>query len=194
MSVCDRLRVILDRFANGEAAPDESLVAARHLAECTACRIRQARARWLAEILEREMSDPVAVDDEFVDRIMRALPATPPRRDRRAALRLVRLGAVAALALLPMRHIGFLERNADFCRQEGLPATASSLRLFAGAESSIPAPAQLLGLVVDGVPQLARMPWALDLLPLLALAFGVIGLLVVGSSVAGFALSRLSDA
>jgi len=82
MGVCRQLRPLLDRVVDGEATPDEALVSARHLPQCTACRIRLARARRLAEMLEQGLDDPLQVGEEFVQNVMARLPEHPPRKRR----------------------------------------------------------------------------------------------------------------
>lgn len=76
MSACLRLRPALLRVADGEAEPAEALRVARHVASCTACRIvahRERRLRSAFEVLE-----DAPADRDFLDRVMEALPSTPP--------------------------------------------------------------------------------------------------------------------
>jgi len=81
---CLELRPVLSRVAEGEACPEEALAAARHLEDCTACRIVLARERRLAQMLERELDDGVAVGEDFLREVMERLPeGPPPRRERR---------------------------------------------------------------------------------------------------------------
>jgi predicted anti-sigma-YlaC factor YlaD len=76
MSACRRLRPALLRVADGDAAPAESLRVARHVASCTACRIVVHRERRLRAVLDGLEDAPA--DAAFLDRVMEALPSTPP--------------------------------------------------------------------------------------------------------------------
>src|SRR5262245_47705938 len=85
--------------------PREALQVARHVTECTGCRIVLARERRLAETLEgwSDAWGRLPIDESFVDRVMAELPppAPPsamssPRERRRRGLRLLTL----SLALL----------------------------------------------------------------------------------------------
>jgi anti-sigma factor RsiW len=76
MSACLRLRPSLLRVADGEAEPAESLRVARHVASCTACRIVAHRERRLRAAFEGLEDAPT--DHAFLDRVMEALPSTPP--------------------------------------------------------------------------------------------------------------------
>lgn len=84
MRHCDALVPLLSRVAEGEANPDEAMRAARHLSDCTACRIILARERRLAAILEDGLEDSVPVGEDFVRAVMDNLPAEPPKPERRA--------------------------------------------------------------------------------------------------------------
>ncbi len=104
MKRCRDLRPSLFRAVEGDLAPAESLRLARHLDDCTACKIVLARERRLAQALDG-MLDRLPVDAAFVDRVMAELPppparpvvAAPSRRRRRRGLRLVSL-LVAGIA------------------------------------------------------------------------------------------------
>ena len=76
---CDDLSGLLARVAEGEATPDEALAVGRHVHDCTACRIRLAKERRLAEMVS-DLGDPIEVDTSFLDEVMNQLPAAPPRR------------------------------------------------------------------------------------------------------------------
>lgn len=93
MDPCRSIEPILAGYADGEATPDDALRVARHLPDCTACRIRLARERRLAEWLEQDLVD-LPVSEDFVDAVMRRLPAEPPAR-RRRRLELATLGGLA---------------------------------------------------------------------------------------------------
>jgi predicted anti-sigma-YlaC factor YlaD len=101
MSRCERLRPQLSRVAEGEANPVEAMRVARHLPDCTACRIQLARERRLAAMLEEELSDPLFVGEDFVRAVMAHLPSESPRalrRRRRGILRLAGIGGLLVLA------------------------------------------------------------------------------------------------
>lgn len=76
MSACRRLRPALLRVADGDATPAESLRVARHVASCTTCRIVAHRERRLRSVLDGLEDAPA--DVAFLDRVMEALPSTPP--------------------------------------------------------------------------------------------------------------------
>ncbi len=120
MKDCQELRTILFRIAEGEGSPDEAMRCARHLPDCTACRILLARERRLAEMLEDRLTDPLSVGEEFVESVMAKLPSEPPptprrgqreqreqrrRRGRRRSIKLA--GFAAILGLLPLALRGF---------------------------------------------------------------------------------------
>jgi len=96
---CQRLRAALFRVAEGEASPDEALLAAQHLPTCTGCRILLHREHRLAGLLE-ELADPLGVDDAFLSHVMGAIPAEPPPRRRRLLRAVGGVGVLALLALL----------------------------------------------------------------------------------------------
>ena len=58
MSRCEEIRPLLYRVAEGETDPDEAMRTARHLSDCTSCRILLARERRLARMLEEDLMDP----------------------------------------------------------------------------------------------------------------------------------------
>ena len=85
---CERIRPSLYRFAEGEAAPAESLLVARHLPDCTSCRILLARERRLQEMLD-DLGDPLPLDEGFLSDVMSAISSRPqPRRRARRRLTL----------------------------------------------------------------------------------------------------------
>jgi len=97
---CERLRPILYRVPEGEASPEEAMRTARHLSDCTACRILVARERRLAAMLERDLADPLQVGEDFVLSVMSSLPQGPPpsrsptsREDEKKTRRYLRLAA-----------------------------------------------------------------------------------------------------
>jgi anti-sigma factor RsiW len=82
MKRCKDLQVRLTRVAEGEATPDDALAVGRHVEDCTACRIRLARERRLAEMVS-DLGDPIDVDEQFLHDVMDQLPAHAPRRRSR---------------------------------------------------------------------------------------------------------------
>jgi anti-sigma factor RsiW len=110
MNDCKQNAPLLSRVAEGEAAPDEAMRAARHLSDCTACRISLARDRRLAAMLEDGLEDSLPVGEEFVRSVMDNLPREPshPRRTKpRRHLKLASLAGFLALApLLAIRGLG----------------------------------------------------------------------------------------
>ena len=87
MDACHRIRPLLSRYSEGEVSPHDAMQVARHLPDCTACRIVLARERRLAEMLDGELND-LPVGEEFVRQVMATLPQDPPptpepRRRRR---------------------------------------------------------------------------------------------------------------
>ena len=91
---CKQLAPLLSRVAEGEAAPDEAIRAARHLSDCTACRISLARERRLAAMLEDGLEDSLPVGEDFVQSVMDKLPAEPPRATRPSRRRHLRLACL----------------------------------------------------------------------------------------------------
>ena len=111
MTSCSDVRPLLSHTAESEVTPEEAMRVARHLADCTACKIVLARERRLAEMLEQDLVD-LPVGDEFVESVMAVLPDDPPprRHDRRGrrGLRLAGFtGFVGAGVLIASRLISF---------------------------------------------------------------------------------------
>ena len=73
MTSCRCIHPLLHRSFESELSAEESLRLARHLPECTACRIRLARERRLAQLMDA-IEDNLQVDDSFADGVM----ADPP--------------------------------------------------------------------------------------------------------------------
>ena len=86
MDYCKPVRPLLFRVQEGEATPDEAMLVARHLTDCTACRILLARERRLAELLSDDLAD-LPVGEEFVEKVMAHLPLGPPPRRRKSTTR-----------------------------------------------------------------------------------------------------------
>jgi hypothetical protein len=105
MSGCRRIEPWIVRSVDGDLAPSEALRLARHLAECTSCRIVVARETRLATLLHG-VEDECAVDESFFAAVMASLPdrplrngaSTSRRERRRRGLRLAGLGSVVALS------------------------------------------------------------------------------------------------
>ena len=90
---------MLSRLAEGEAAPDEALRLARHLPDCTACRILLASEVRLAGMLDG-LDDSIAVEEGFLQRVMDSLPADPPPVARRRWSGLKLAGFAGALLVV----------------------------------------------------------------------------------------------
>ena len=61
---------------------------ARHLPDCTACRILLAREKRLAAMLADGLVDPLPVGDDFLQGVMNQLPREPVQPRRRPGRRL----------------------------------------------------------------------------------------------------------
>jgi anti-sigma factor RsiW len=79
---CKEIQPFLFRVNEGEATPEQAIQVARHLSDCTACRITGAREKRLAEVLSSELED-LPVGEDFVDAVMGTLPQELPKRKRR---------------------------------------------------------------------------------------------------------------
>jgi hypothetical protein len=106
MRDCAAIRPLLYNASDGELNPKETMEVARHLADCTACKIVVARERRLARMLEEDLQD-IPVGDDFFRSVMASLPSEPPpvsKKKKRHGLRLAGLGGlIAAGALLASR-------------------------------------------------------------------------------------------
>jgi anti-sigma factor RsiW len=97
MSSCSDIRPLLSHTAESEVTPEEAMRVARHLSDCTACKIVLARERRLAEMLEEDLVD-LPVGDEFVESVMAVLPDDPPpRRGEQRGRRGLRLAGFAGI-------------------------------------------------------------------------------------------------
>jgi anti-sigma factor RsiW len=102
MHDCDPIRPLLYRVAEGEVTPDEAILVARHLPDCTACKILLARERRLARMLEEELDD-LHVGEDFVESVMSTLPDGPPpaldERSKRRKWRGLKLAGLLGVSL-----------------------------------------------------------------------------------------------
>jgi anti-sigma factor RsiW len=166
MPGCEALQPYLSRVAESEASPDEALEVARHLSDCTACRIVLAREQRLARMLEEDLED-LAVGDGFVDSVMAELPDTPParvvRRERRRGLKLAMFaGLIGATTTLLARQFGTLGGGS------GLPRLRFELESLEGALQGLLALTRLILVVLDRLSSwlpvpVSSMPGGLEL-------------------------------
>jgi hypothetical protein len=75
---CRRVRPLLHAVAYGEAQPQDAMLTARHVSDCTACRILLARERRLAAVLDGGFEDLLGVGEDFLEAVMAHLPKGPP--------------------------------------------------------------------------------------------------------------------
>ncbi len=137
MSPCREFRPLVSRVAEGEATPDEALAVARHLPDCTACRIRLSRDARLANVLE-SLGDCLPVGETFLRNVMRALPTAPPpfaagAARRRRGLKLAGLAGVAVLGGALMARVltrSFRNGPEISLPRLGLPLDDDLLRTF----------------------------------------------------------------
>jgi hypothetical protein len=179
---CRRLRPVLFRVAEGEASPEEALLAARHVPACTGCRILLNREHRLADLLEG-LPDAVGVDEAFLTDVMGAIPREPPPR-RRLALRVV--GGVGVLALCVL--LGSWRPAAPGTMGGSLPFAVSDLE---GGDRLVEGLASLAQLVAAAAaragaslaPALPSLPHprllALALLPVLGTAAALASMLLL---------------
>ncbi len=154
---CEAIRGELARHVDGECDPRTSYEIARHLPECTVCRIVLARERRLREALDVLPVD-AAENARIVDRVMDALGDKAPPRSRvvdrgaRRGLRLASLlGAFAWLGLPASRAIG----------TAGLDGAG-----FRVAPPSPDAAGDLLGTLAQAIPMISTALEAWSSLPL----------------------------
>jgi anti-sigma factor RsiW len=179
VAACDDLAAVLSRLVEGDASPDEALAVARHLPDCTACRIRLAREGRLHRALSG-LNDAVGVDDGFVEGVMSALPPGPPARPR-GNRRRIRIAVGAGLMLLFTWWWGVAGR--DLAPSLGVAhlmaadwdtlANPGPLDSPAGVARTVGACLEVMRL---GVPQLSFGAWSAALAPAAAL------LLVAGAA------------
>jgi hypothetical protein len=155
MSSCDAIRPLLSHVAEREVGPGEAMSVARHLADCTACKILLAREHRLARMLEQDLQD-LPVGEEFVQSVMATLPQGPPpgrrKHEKRRGLRL------ASFA-------GFLGAGALFASQflpSGLPEGARlglPVLDFDAAGQSVEGLAGLVRLAAVALETVADLPF-----------------------------------
>jgi predicted anti-sigma-YlaC factor YlaD len=93
---CRAVRMLLHGVAYGEADPQDAITVARHVSQCTGCRILLARERRLAVMLDDGFEDHLRVGEEFLQAVMAHLPQGPPPArpwSGRRRLKLARSGA-----------------------------------------------------------------------------------------------------
>ena len=194
MERCDFIKPLLYRIVEGEASPDEAMRVARHLPACTVCRIRLARERRLAQMLEEDLND-LPVGEEFVQSVMATLPEEPSKaeaeaarakreaeadaakRRRRRGLKLAGLaGLLGSWSWVASQDYGFNGGGSL------LQTPALSLESLEGSYRGLPAVAQMIwmaiGALVEGLP---RVLPAFPELSLVALGLGLVLLALVGT-------------
>jgi hypothetical protein len=146
-------------MVESELSAEESLQLARHLPECTACRIRLAREKRLAQLMNA-LEDNLQVDDSFADGVMAALPDGPPPAPaggrawvRRRGLKLAGLAGLVALALSIASRVASLGYGGNAL--PGLPRF--------GFEETEPMFDGLLALLKNLVVSLTRIGSGMDL-------------------------------
>jgi anti-sigma factor RsiW len=109
-SACDGIRGLIFRTCEGEASPEEAMRLARHLPDCTRCRILMARERRLARMLELDLED-MPVGEDFVRSVMANLPGElPPEPEKRRARTGLKLaGFSGLLALIGLQSLQLLQ-------------------------------------------------------------------------------------
>jgi len=186
MSDCQPLRPVLSRVAEGEASPGEVIRTARHLPDCTACRIHVARERRLALMLEEGLDDPLHVGEEFVRDVMRNIPHEPPpprEQKRRPILKLA--GFVALLATGPFATVRALrfEEFGSWLPSLGDPDLAAAERLLAALTGVVRSLPVALDSVSTSLPSLHATIGFLSLATLVA-ATGFVALGCAGTILA----------
>lgn len=188
MSSCEAIRPLLSHVAEGEVDPGEAMSVARHLADCTACKIVLARERRLARMLEQDLHD-LPVGEEFVQSVMATLPQGPPPRPRkdgkRHGLRLAGLAGFLGAGALALSQ--FLPSGVAGAGRVALPALD-----FESANRGVEGLAGLSRLALVALEAVARLP--LDLLqigwaPGLLAAAATTAVLMMGTGSAVVALA-----
>lgn len=179
MTACERIRPLLYRLSEGELAPEEALRLARHVPDCTACRILLARERHLATVLEQGLEDRLAPGEEFVSSVMARLPerVPPARQRRRRNLRLAVLAVLGAgAAAASSAGLPELDLPLRLPVPAAPPAGGDLPALLEGLAGAGAAAASLLEAVAHHLPSLpelaspATLAFAVAAPPALALA------------------------
>jgi anti-sigma factor RsiW len=170
---CDSIRPLLYRMAESEVNPEEAMRTARHLSDCTACRILLARERRLASLLEQDLEEPLQVGEDFVDSVMSNLPQEPPpapprNRKSRRGLKLACLAGL--LAMVPVEAL----RAPLFSPRALLP----SLPNF-GVDSGAGLLESLGGLVGGALLVIDALVTSMPSVPLPSLGLAAIGIALV---------------
>jgi predicted anti-sigma-YlaC factor YlaD len=186
MASCERIRPLLSHVVEGEATPEEAMHVARHLADCTACKIVLAREHRLAEMLEQDLED-LPVGEEFVEAVMANLPKDPPPRRRNAArwrgLKMAGFaGFIGSGALLAFQDISL--------RGVGGPTVATRSLDFESAQGSFEAALGLVRLALVAAQSAVSLP--LDATPW-SVALGMAGV-VTAVGLIGFCLASTTFA
>jgi anti-sigma factor RsiW len=194
---CKPIVPMIYHVAEGEATPDEAMRTARHLSDCTACRILLARERRLAAMLEEGLADPLQVGEDFVRSVMDTLPhgPPPPARRKQRKSRILKLASLAGwIGLAPLlaaaQEVGRLPAGAVWRLTPDLEAPLAN-----GMAESVQRLGGLLMLALDriaaGLPVPGDLPLSVSMLSVLALAsVGLVGALASASMIA-LAMRRL---
>ncbi len=181
MKGCEPIRRVLFRVADGEATPDEAIGVARHVPDCTACRILLARERRLRKMLEHDLED-FPVGEDFVQSVMATLPQDPPpqqgrSRRRSRGLKLACFIGLAGLLALPgIGGVAFgIGARPDLLPRLDADSAMAGLQALAG-----------LALMAAGALQslTQQLPLALPALP----SGSVVGMVVVLPTLVGLGL------
>jgi anti-sigma factor RsiW len=194
---CKPIVPMIYRVSEGEATPDEAMRTARHLSDCTACRILLARERRLAAMLEEELADPLQVGEDFVRAVMDTLPhgPPPPARRKQRKSRILKLASLAGwIGLAPLlaaaQEAGRLPSGAVWRLTPELDVPLAN-----GMAESVQRLGGLLVLALDrvatGLPLPGDLPLSVSMLSVLALVpVGLFGALA-SASVVALAMRRL---
>jgi len=137
---CATYRALLGRWVERETTPEEALQLARHLPDCTACRIVLSREIRLARMLEG-LADSIAVEEGFLRTVMRSLPAGPPPAGRRhRGLKLAGLGGALLLTGIGAARLAELlagGRAAQLLPRLALPRAENVLETLGGIAGAV---------------------------------------------------------
>ncbi len=119
---CRDLRETISAFVDGEATPEESSLAAEHLASCAGCRTIEARMRSLEEGLRRVHTEPEKGFRESLFARLEAEGAIPPKK--KISRRPWRPAAVALAAAAAIGLFFLVSRESVRVRTAPGPSTA----------------------------------------------------------------------